>query len=306
MYYHIRWCNKQNLRIAIKSLFELRSTLQNFNSLWSNSLYGNNIVLKSNPGFGNCYLEHGWMYADAKISVEGFEHLTMISMNPKRLYQFKSQGLSTIDLPLKTYIEMVPNRHLKNFLVFQKGCVMMIDGAVPFKDYILLIPRHSSVDIILNQESITLEKFVKRHLNKKNVVILLHPFDFRNSRTQHYWSKLGAQVVCCGNITSSSFLTNLKSLLSNSEVILSDGIGTHIYYANALGKQVYFYMLDTGMLKRSNKDEGIYARDHQGFNSWDRAEFKLLELSPAENIASRNHHYPRKEIEKVLWDKENI
>jgi hypothetical protein len=99
------------------------------------------------------------------------------------------------------------------------------------------------------------------------IVFLLHGFDFMRSEIRSVYSRAGAIVDCAGWPAGVSlprspsadvgdrtrFLANIARLMSTSELVATDSIGTHILYASSLDLPVWLLPIRRELLQAPTK-----------------------------------------------------
>lgn len=235
-----------------KDFFEYEALVRNdftppkfFNSV---CLYGNFMAvanLRKRPfNFLTEYLEHGVCFINTPESARLLGYVdrkfvkTIYTYGPvrKRLIEeyLQKKKLKRNVVSIGPYIKGASNFYSANELKKIKS---------KYGKILLVYPQHSIEDIKVNYDFWNLvQEINKRKSDFDNVFvclywkdILLHP-----EYVDKYKSE-GFVVVSNGHRSDPKFLSRQKDLIELSDMMLTNGLGTHIGYSVCLNKPVYFY-----------------------------------------------------------------
>lgn len=210
-------------------------------------LYGNNHAVENLTHrtfrLSSDYLEHGVCFYDTPESTmlmgyatrPGIQHIYTYSEHRKAIIQefLRMKGLKKDVIAIGPYIAGASNFHSEEELrqIKQK-----------YGKILLVYPSHSIDTALAKYDEQSLIDEIRKHEDQfDNVFICLYWKDILNeSRLQHYLDN-GFTVVCNGLGSDPHFLSRQKDLISLADMVMTNGLGTHIGYAVYLNKPVYFF-----------------------------------------------------------------
>lgn len=210
-------------------------------------LYGNNKAIEglTHRKFRLLfdYLEHGVCFYDTPESTLLMGYATRPVI--KNIYTFsehrklivedflKQKGLNKNVIAVGPYIMGVDN-----FLTDEK----LRQIKQKYGKILLVYPSHSIDNSLAKYDEQSLINEIKRHEKEfDSVFICLYWKDILNTSRLHYYLDGGYTVVCNGLGSDPHFLSRQKDLIMLSDMVMTNGLGTHIGYAVCLGKPVYFF-----------------------------------------------------------------
>ena len=269
----INYVTSENFESYFQSSFKLRSPIPD-NNYYSNFEVLQALEIKSD----NIYMEHG-LYLGNYFSQNliGSHLKKIITMSDFRVNIARDNGFEAI--PIGPYIHYIKsfNRRIVN------------------EDYALAILSHAStkqkteVNLEIEDYLIKIQKKIQ-----KRIVVLIHPNDSVLLRSQ--FSNL--LITTCGLRNDPDYLRRLKNLITNSSLIITDDIGTHIGYAVYLNKpllrikKLFNRYIDSNT--KSGKYEIMYSNEQLKLKQIK----EINSLLPLEEIV---HLYKTNTIIQELW-----
>ena len=246
--------HRENCRLKNVDFFQYAELIKGgfnlppfFNSVL---LYGNN---KSIEGITHRkfsllrdYVEHGVCFYDTPESTmlmgyadrPGIQNIYTFGNHRKNLIEeyLKSKGLNKNVIAVGPYIMGAPNFHTEQEMQLIKQ---------KYGRMLLVYPSHSINAVQAEYDEQSLISEIESHAKDfDSVLVCLYWKDVLNtSRLQKYLAS-GNTVVCNGLGSDPHFLSRQKDLLMLSDMVMTNGLGTHIGYAVSLGKPVYFFRQD--------------------------------------------------------------
>lgn len=125
-----------------------------------------------------------------------------------------------------------------SFIHYARDLVEIGDGPTVRSRRVLLVPIHSTHHIRSASDAEVLVARGRREMRTGDqLVALLYWKDLLQGQWREFAS-LGVPVVCAGHIYDPIFMGRLHRILSASDTIVSNYLGTPIHYAGHLGKAV--------------------------------------------------------------------
>lgn len=221
-----------------------------------NALYGIGPALRTVAGRSKplpACIEHGLVLGDS-FDEDMFDGAlpAVLTMSDLRANRFCERGLDAVAIgPYISYTQP----HLSEEKLTAKKKEL---GKV-----LLVFPYHSIEE---NPDSQISEDVLVREIDRcvheldfSTVVISVYYNDFLLGRHKPF-EELGYVIFCAGHRYDPEFLSRLKTMLLLSDYCLTDGIGTHIGYAVALGKPVEL-VGDTWLAVYRKKEERKEAQE---------------------------------------------
>ncbi len=281
----IRWrLNAQRLRKV--DFFDYKELLkgENVTPMFFTSvcLYGNYKAIANlkhkHFNFLFDYLEHGVCFFDTPESTmlmgyatrPGIRNVYTYSNHRKKIIEeyFKSKGIKKHIYAIGPYILGADNFHNTEDLAKLKK---------QYGRILLVYPCHS-IDNVLAQydSSMLMDEIDKRASDFDTVFICLYWKDILDKQRLQQYSDKGYTIVCNGLGSDPYFLSRQKDIMMLSDMIMTNGLGTHIGYAICLKKPVYFfhqsknYTNGQGEILASNKNvdetEQLFMRVFQNYS----------------------------------------
>ena len=210
-------------------------------------LYGNNKAVESLTHskfkLSADYLEHGVCFYETPESTmlmgyatrPGIKHIYTFSEHRKAIIEefLRIKGLKKEVIAVGPYIAGADNFHSEEELSRIKR---------KYGKILLVYPSHSIDTSLAKYDEQSLIEEIRKHEDQfDSVFICLYWKDILNqSRLQHYLDN-GFTVVCNGLGSDPHFLSRQKDLISLADMVMTNGLGTHIGYAVYLNKPVYFF-----------------------------------------------------------------
>lgn len=189
------------------------------------------------------YIEHGVCFYDTPESTMLMGYATRTGI--KNIYTYSQHRKGFIDKYLKSkglvrnvqaigpYILGTDNFHTKEVLKSIKE---------QYGRILLVFPSHS-MDTLLAQYDIAnlIEEINNRKKDFDNVFVCLHWRDIQNKERLAKYKNSGFTIVSNGLGSDPHFLSRQKDIIMLSDMVMTNGLGTHIGYAVCLQKPVYFF-----------------------------------------------------------------
>ena len=269
----ISFITSENFESYFQSSFKLRSHIPD-NNYYSNFEVLQALGIKSD----NIYMEHG-LYLGNYFSQNliGSHVKEIITMSDFRVNIAGNNGFEAI--PIGPYIHYINSIH----------------GRIVSEDYALAILSHAStkqrteVNIEIEDYLIKIQKRIQ-----KRIVVLIHPNDSVLLKSQFR----NLLITTCGLRNDPDYLRRLKNLISNSSLIITDDIGTHIGYTVYLNKPIlkvkklFNRFIDSNT--QSGKYEIMYSKEQLKLEQIK----EINSLLPLEEIV---HLYKINNIIHELW-----
>lgn len=243
--------------------------------------YGNNravaTLIHRNFNFLFDYLEHGVCFYDTPESTElmgyatrpGIKNIYTYSEHRKFFIEqyLKSKGISRHVHAVGPYIIGAENFHSKEDLEKIKK---------QYGKILLVYPSHS-IDTIKAEYDISalISEINARKKDFDNVFICLHWKDIQNEERLLKYKNSGFIVVSNGLGSDPHFLSRQKDIMMLSDMVMTNGLGTHIGYAVCLQRPVYFFQQNKyntdekgNVLKANNNIESTEKQFIQAFQNY--------------------------------------
>lgn len=242
---------RESRRLSHVDFFDYKELLKGpfilppfFNSVL---LYGNNKAIESitHRRFNLVcdYLEHGVCFHDTPESTvlmgyatrPGIKHIYTYSEHRKAIIEefLRMKNIKKDVIAVGPYIAGAKNFHSQEELLQIKH---------KYGKILLVYPSHSIDTALAKYDEQSLIDEIRKHEDLfDNIFICLYWKDILNqNRLQHYIDN-GFTIVCNGLGSDPNFLSRQKDLISLADMVMTNGLGTHIGYAVYLNKPVYFY-----------------------------------------------------------------
>lgn len=189
------------------------------------------------------YLEHGVCFYDTPESTVlmgyanriGIKNIYTYSNHRKKYIEefLRSEGLQKKVYAVGPYIKGADNFHSAEELAKIKQ---------QYGRILLVYPSHSIDNVIAQYDISMLIDEIDRHASDfDNIFVCLYWKDLMdNQKIQQYLNK-GYTIVCNGLGSDPHFLSRQKDILMLSDMVMTNGLGTHIGYAVCMQKPVYFF-----------------------------------------------------------------
>jgi len=102
---------------------------------------------------------------------------------------------------------------------------------------LLVMPTHSTLSIGAKENLGFLEEIKKYKDSFNHIFVCMHEEDIRRKRDE-IWEKEGFNVISGASFTDSNSLIRNKFLFNSFEVMVTDSIGSHVFYAASSGVRV--------------------------------------------------------------------
>lgn len=123
---------------------------------------------------------------------------------------------------------------------------------------LLVFPGHSTDECEVNRQiKHQIGQIKKCAEGFKTVIISVFWWDLDDAMVKAFQAE-GFKIACSGFRDDSAFASRLKTMIRLSDVVLSDGIGTHVGFCRALGREVV--LMNSGSIKRT----GEWERQREG------------------------------------------
>lgn len=136
--------------------------------------------------------------------------------------------------------------HHKNFMAYVKNAYCPFKIRVMKKKLgktLLCFPTHSTHHVVDRfDQSLLIQEIekIKVEHNYDTVLVSVYWKDIHEGRHQEYLNA-GYKVVTMGHIFDPNFLIRLKTVLSMSDMVITNGVGSHIGYAIYENVPVYLF-----------------------------------------------------------------
>ena len=189
------------------------------------------------------YIEHGISYSDELDSVPALGYADRFCV--KNIYTFSEERAKVIEQYLHT-------KNLKKNIVAVGPYIL---GADHFyseekrkelkKKYgriLLVYPAHS-IDVLKANYDVQqlLDEVESRSEYFDTVFVCLHWLDILDEDRRRQYTDRGCIIVSNGLGSDPCFISRQKDLISLSDMVMTNSLGTHIGYAVSLNKPVYVY-----------------------------------------------------------------
>lgn len=213
-------------------------------------LYGNNNAIEGITlrkfSLLRDYVEHGVCFYDTPESTmlmgyadrPGIQNIYTFGNHRKSLIEeyLQSRGLKKNVIAVGPYIIGASNFHSEQELQSIKQ---------KYGKILLVYPSHSINAIQAEYDEQSLIAEIGSHAKDfDSVFVCLYWKDILNEGRLQKYLDSGYAVVCNGLGSDPYFLSRQKDLLTLSDMVMTNGLGTHIGYAVSLGKPVYFFRQD--------------------------------------------------------------
>jgi len=235
-----------------------------------NNLYGHGNLIKNSFPLNNAGIEHGFIYGSLvqDFNIKSWTNSIITFSDYRKNFIEKCTSKKIICIgPYIHYAELLfdANRfnELKNKL----------------KKTLLVFPQHSIDDINLEFNKEEFIKFIKlKSKNFDTVLVCLYYKDIQDNNYESY-TNAGFNIVTAGHIYDLYFLDRLKTIISLSDLVISNAVGTHIGYSIYLEKPLQLFRQ---LVKfKSNLDNiNIHQRNNDDNKSLEIIKNELFEKFP--------------------------
>lgn len=246
----IRW-KKEAKRLSDVDFFEFNELLKGgfvtprfFNAV---SLYGNfkaisNLTHRS-FNFLVDYLEHGVCFYDTPESTTLMGYATRPGI--KNIYTFSEHRKGFIEQYLKSK-GIRKHVHAVGPYIMGAGNFLPEESLEAIKKrfgrILLVYPSHSIDNVIAQYDAtILIEEIERRAVDFDSVFVCMYWKDLVDEQRRQQYSDKGYIIVCNGLGSDPHFLSRQKDIMMLSDLVMTNGLGTHIGYAVCLQRPVYFF-----------------------------------------------------------------
>lgn len=230
----------------------------------SSTHYGNHLavshLIHKRINFIREYIEHGVSFYSNPECVRLLGYIDRKGI--KTVYTFSEQRVDTINEYLKTH-----NLHRKIVPVgpyilganHHKSTEELVSIKKQAGRILLVFPTHSCETNEVNYSVEFLINKIKERRNEFNTVfVCLYWMEvLKYPQVASLYEAQGYTVVSAGHRSDPLFLSRLKDIISLSDMVFTNGIGTHIGYSICLSKPVCFINEDLNKSDIFHEDEGI-------------------------------------------------
>lgn len=242
---------RENRRLSCVDFFNYSELIKGgfnlppfFNSVL---LYGNNKAIESITkrkfSLLRDYVEHGVCFYDTPESTMlmgyadrmGIQNIYTFGTHRKALIEeyLQSRGLRKNVIAVGPYIIGASNFHTEQELQAIKQ---------KYGKILLVYPSHSINAVQAEYDEQSLISEIGSHvMDFDSVFICLYWKDILNTGRLQKYRNSGYTIVCNGLGSDPFFLSRQKDIIMLSDMVMTNGLGTHIGYAVSLGKPVYFF-----------------------------------------------------------------
>ncbi|TIH11998.1 hypothetical protein D0S45_19345 [Marinifilum sp. JC120] len=197
-----------------------------------NSFYGHDIVIKRYCGlpseyqlkaviehaiFLNDYVQYTW---DTDIN----SPLPIMFCANKPHADYITKNTNKIGVPIGPMISYA---------------LPFIEQEEPKEDSVLVIPAHSTHFFSTCYDESRLFQHIEEYgIPNENVTVLMYWKDYLSGKHQIYRDN-GYNLVSAGHIFGNSFLYILADIISKHKYVMTNKVGTHVYYSILMGKPVW-------------------------------------------------------------------
>ena len=219
--------------------------------------YGHYKILKKfGVSYINAIIEHGVYVTDADISLDYDLLLHQKLVSPHYIFTFSNKR--------KLFVEdYLHRKNKKNIKVIVLGpYIHYADNFLPenkLKDLkkklgkiLLVYPLHSIENAkYVYDPQIFVDK-IKQIANDFDTVLVSCYWHDLTTGVQDYYTKAGFKIVCSGRREDPFFMSRQKDLLTLCDMVISNGMGTHVGYAVSLNKPCYIIPQKTEFVHNTN------------------------------------------------------
>ena len=248
------------------------------------------------------YLEHGVCFYDTPESTMlmgyatrfGIKNIYTYSDHRKGLVEefLESKGINKRVLAVGPYILGAENFHSKEELHNIKK---------QYGRILLVYPCHS-IDTIKAVYDIAalIDEINRIRKDFDNVFVCLHWGDILNRERLLKYKDSGFVIVSNGLGSDPSFLSRQKDIMMLSDMVMTNGLGTHIGYAVCLQRPVYFFQQDKsftdGQGKALEENANVKNTEQQFMKAFKHYSFDITE----EQIELVQKYWGRWDLESTL------
>lgn len=208
------------------------------------------------------YLEHGVCFYDTPESTMLMGYATRPGI--KNIYTYSNHRKGFIEQYLQSKGIVKQIHPIGPYILGAENFHSRVDLEKIKKQYgkiLLVYPCHSLDTIVANYDIDSLiEEIHSRKQDFDSVFVCLHWKDIKNEERLLKYKNSGCTVVCNGVGSDPNFLSRQKDIMMLSDMVMTNGLGTHIGYAVCLQKPVYFFQQNkyhtdqNGNLLEANKN----------------------------------------------------
>lgn len=253
-----------------------------FDLIPDNNLYGISYIIKKYMNIPihknlNVHVEHG-LYFGSYVSKD-----TLISF-PKKIITFsKFREININSLTSKKIIKIGPYiKYAKPLLnEFKLKKIKEMLGKV-----LLVFPSHSvkRLDAIYDKDYFV-DEINELKKDFDTVLICLYHLDVQNEELVSFYKNRGFKIVCAGHKYDCYFLARLRSIIELSDLTISNSLGTHVAYCEALNKNHRIFENEIKYEGGNQKEKNI--RNEKELSTYIKDKNKLVTFF-AKPINNRN------------------
>lgn len=229
---------------------------QNFYPAYDFNFYGIGHVLKSKFDLKGSGVEHGFVFGsyvqehlisgDTENIIYTFsDYREKMIKNKKHQIQVRKVG------PYIAYAKDIFSKKYYNNLKSKLGRVLLV------------FPEHTLMDIDVNFQRDEFVRIIEEKAKEfDNVIICGYWADILKGNLDYYENK-GFMIVCAGHNLDRYFLSRLKFILSLSDTILTNSIGTHIGYSMYFGKHTIVFKQEISSYLLNKNSNELSARSKE-------------------------------------------
>lgn len=244
---------RQNPNSTLHDLFALKSEYDDvyFNNVdeyyLNNTSYGNAKVLRRFSGFDQplpCAIEHGLYFGDYILPADyktGFKNIVTYSDYRKDIIERKTNCQAHPVGPYICYADA------------SLGDDELAAYRTSLGKTLSVFPTHSITTCRVSYDAaefLSAIEGVKRDGKFNTIIVCL---SYRDLDLASFYRGRGCEVTCVGHGRDPRFLSRLKSLLSVTDLAVSNTVGTNLGYAVACG--VPYYCFDQKNTYKGNLDD---------------------------------------------------
>lgn len=200
-----------------------------------NAYYGTSNIFKNYSGYKGVItanIEHGVYFDADTFELERYNLPCVITLGSNRYKDL----LSLTDKPVFTvgpyirYLKDVESKYQLKELKKELGRVALV------------FPAHGIENIDVEYSFENFISFIERIKREQKIETVLISLYFRDvNKFASKYENLGYKVVCSGHRNDLDFLYRQYAYFSLADMVVTNGVGTHIGYAMALEKPISFY-----------------------------------------------------------------
>jgi len=263
--------------------------------LWQFLKYANIEIDDKDLPLHEIYLEHG-------IVIGNLVRTDSIKLAKKTLTYSSYRAKFIIEKTGKTSIQVGPYIHYSESIL-DPGALSEIKKSLG--RVLLVFPSHSigavASEYDKNQFCIEIEK---RKTGYDTVLVCMYWKDAQNG-DHEYYQNMGYKLTTAGHRDDLYFLNRLKSIISLSDMVISNSTGTHIGYSLFLNKPNYLFKQKVALVSKSKSGDNLLSNHyHPEVTSTKERDNQLLydTFSVFEEKISSNQY----ELANYIWGFDQI